>query len=128
MRKHKLPQATIARFGSAKRRFASRKAFLACLKRLSLTGLKVKPDPVQIAAEGALWGSIAEQGLLDGTVIVSDGAGCTGRTAEPFGFATAKKTKSELFILTDSGHKYALREILTRLPRARRQWVRTCLG
>jgi Transposase IS66 family len=75
MREHKLPQATIARFGSAKRRFASRKAFMAYLKRRGIAGLKVKPDPVQIATEGALWGSIAEQGLLDGTVIVSDGAG-----------------------------------------------------
>ena len=89
MREHKLPLATIARFGSAKRRLlsgalphgallerlASRKAFMAYLKRLGLTGLEVKPDPVRIATEGALWGSIAEQGLLDGTVIVSDGAG-----------------------------------------------------
>ncbi len=75
MREHKLPQAAIARFGSAKRRFAARKAFMAYLKRLGLTELKVKPDPVQIATEGALWGAIAEQGLLDGTVIVSDGAG-----------------------------------------------------
>ena len=33
------------------------------------------PDPVRIATEGALWGSISAQGLLDGTVIVSDGAG-----------------------------------------------------
>ena len=75
MREHKLPQATIARFGSAKRRFAGRKAFMAYLKRLGLTKLKVKPDPVQIATEGALWGAIAEQGFLDDTVIVSDGAG-----------------------------------------------------
>ena len=75
MREHKLPQAAIARLGSAKRRFASRKAFMAYLKRHGLTGLEIKPDPVQIATEGALWGAIAEQGLLDGTVIVSDGAG-----------------------------------------------------
>lgn len=75
MREHKLPQATIARFGRAKRRFAGRKAFMAYLKRIGLTGLEVKPDPVQIATEAALWGSIAEQGLLDDTVIVSDGAG-----------------------------------------------------
>jgi hypothetical protein len=33
-----------------------------------------------------------------------NGAGCTGRTAEPLGFATAKKTKSELLILADAGH------------------------
>jgi len=48
---------------------------MAYLKRPGLTKLKVKPDPVQIATEAAPWGSIAEQGLLDGTVIVSDGAG-----------------------------------------------------
>jgi hypothetical protein len=75
MREHKLPQATIARFGCAKRRFGGRKAFMAYLKRLGITKLKVTPDPVQIATEGALRGSIMEQGLLDGTVIVSDGAG-----------------------------------------------------
>jgi hypothetical protein len=75
MREHKLSQAVLARFGGAKRRFAGRKAFMAYLKRLGLTGLEVKPDPVRIATEGALWGAIAEQGLLDDTVIVSDGAG-----------------------------------------------------
>jgi Transposase IS66 family len=53
MHEHKLPQATIARFGSAKRRFAGRKAFMAYLKKLGLTSLEVKPDPVQIATEGA---------------------------------------------------------------------------
>jgi hypothetical protein len=33
-----------------------------------------------------------------------DGAGCTGRTVKPSGFATAKKTKLELLILADTGH------------------------
>ena len=75
MREHRLPQAIIARFGDAKQRFASRDAFMAHLQELGLTRLKVRPDPVQIATEAALWGSVAEQGLLDGAVIVSDGAG-----------------------------------------------------
>ena len=75
MREHKLPQATIARFGDTEQRFAGRDAFMAHLQRLGLTGLKVRPDPVQIATEAALWGAIAEQGLLKDTVIVSDGAG-----------------------------------------------------
>jgi len=75
MRAHQLPQITIARLAGAERRFAGRDAFMAHLRKLGLTGLKVQPDPVQIATEGALWGSIAEQGLLEGTVIVSDGAG-----------------------------------------------------
>ena len=75
MREHKLPLATIARFAGAERRFAGPGAFMAHLEKLGLTGLEVRPDPVQIATEGALWGSIAEQGLLKDTVIVSDGAG-----------------------------------------------------
>ncbi len=75
MREHKLPLATIAHFGNAEQRFADRKAFMAHLQTLGLMDLKVQPDPVQIATEAALWGSIVEQGLLDGVVIVSDGAG-----------------------------------------------------
>jgi hypothetical protein len=34
-----------------------------------------RPDPVRIATEGALWGTIQARGLLQGTVIVSDDAG-----------------------------------------------------
>ena len=75
MGEHNLPKATLVRFGETEQRFAGRKAFMAHLQKLGLADLKVKPDPVQIATEAALWGSIAEQGLLDGTVIVSDGAG-----------------------------------------------------
>jgi hypothetical protein len=33
------------------------------------------PDPVRIATEGALWGSVTAHGFLPDTVIVSDGAG-----------------------------------------------------
>ena len=55
--------------------FADRATWTAHLQALGITALDVHPDPVRIATEGALWGSIAAQGLLDGTVIVSDGAG-----------------------------------------------------
>jgi hypothetical protein len=37
-------------------------------------------------------------------VVKPEGAGCTGRTVKPAGFATAKKTKSELLIWADAGH------------------------
>ena len=37
-------------------------------------------------------------------VVKLDGAGCTRRTAKPAGFATTKKTKSELLMLADAGH------------------------
>jgi len=75
MREHKLPLAAITRLADAERRFAGRAAFMAHLEKRGLARLNVHPDPVRIATEGALWGSIAEQGLLDGMVIVSDGAG-----------------------------------------------------
>jgi Transposase IS66 family len=55
--------------------FANREAWIAHLEKLGITALKINPDPVRIATEGALWGSITAQGLLNGTVIVSDDAG-----------------------------------------------------
>ena len=61
--------------GRATTRFADRAAWDAHLETLGIAAMKVHPDPVRVATEGALWGSICAQGLLDGTVIVSDGAG-----------------------------------------------------
>ena len=55
--------------------FADQAAWQAHLERLGITELKGAPNPVQIATEGALWGSIKAHGLLTDTVIVSDDAG-----------------------------------------------------
>jgi hypothetical protein len=55
--------------------FCDRKAWNAHLDALGVTALKVSPDPVLIATEGALWGSVKAHGLLADTVIVSDDAG-----------------------------------------------------
>src|SRR3954471_15535236 len=57
------------------RHFPDQAAWQAHLERLGITDLKVNPDPVRIATEGALWGAIKAHGLLPGTVIVSDDAG-----------------------------------------------------
>jgi Transposase IS66 family len=75
MRHRNLPKTTIRLLANAERHFADRTVFMGHLETLGITSLKVHPDPVQIASEGALWGTIAAQGLIDGTVIVSDGAG-----------------------------------------------------
>ena len=76
MREHQLAHGVIARLAShATRRFADRGAWTRHLEALGITALGVLPDPVRVATEGALWGSIHAQGLLDDTVIVSDGAG-----------------------------------------------------
>ena len=76
MRGRALSGPLIARLeGALPRRFADFAAWMAHLENLGITALKVHPDPVRIATEGALWGAIAEHGLLEDTVIVSDDAG-----------------------------------------------------
>lgn len=76
MRGRGLPQTVIDRLAGHERRvFSSPKQWERHLRGLGLADLKVAPDPVLIAREGALWGAIRHQGLLDDAVIVSDGAG-----------------------------------------------------
>ncbi len=45
------------------------------LNALGFADLRITPDPVRVASEGALWGAVCEQGLLGQAVVVSDGAG-----------------------------------------------------
>jgi hypothetical protein len=56
-------------------RFADQAAWQTHLDRLGISALQVAPDPVCIATEAALWGSIQAHGLLREMVIVSDDAG-----------------------------------------------------
>ena len=59
MRKHSLSAPLIASLaGQQETRFANPKAWLAHLDRLGFTTLDVTPDPVRVAAEGAVWGSV----------------------------------------------------------------------
>ena len=57
------------------RQFADEDAWMAHLQALGLADLKVLPDPVGIATEGALWGSITAHRFLCEAVVVSDDAG-----------------------------------------------------
>ena len=76
MRDRQLPQAVIDKFADHKERiFSSPEDWERHLQALGITDLNVAPDPVLIASEGALWGAIRHQGLLEDTVIVSDDAG-----------------------------------------------------
>src|SRR5712671_262781 len=76
MKDRHLPQAVIEKFADHKEHIFSRpEDWERHLQALGLTDLKVTPDPVLIAGEGALWGAIRHQGLLQDTVIVSDDAG-----------------------------------------------------
>src|ERR1700730_5172731 len=76
MKDRQLPQVVIDKLADHPERMFSRPAdWERHLQALGLLDLKVAPDPVQIASEGALWGAIRHQGLLPDTVIVSDDAG-----------------------------------------------------
>jgi hypothetical protein len=61
--------------GQGQTRFADRMVWQAHLDHLGIPALEVTPDPVCIATEGALWGSIKAHGFLTKTAIVSDDAG-----------------------------------------------------
>ena len=76
MRERALAEPVIARFAAhTDKRFADPTAWQAHLEQLGITQLTVTPNPMQIATEGALWGSIQVHGFLHEGVIVSDDAG-----------------------------------------------------
>jgi hypothetical protein len=76
MRAHGLPAALIARLAEQPQTtFADQSAWQALLDRLGIAGLTTTPNPVQIATEGALWGSVHAHGFLRDTVVLSDDAG-----------------------------------------------------
>lgn len=76
MRERSLSCSALALLANhAVRQFADEAAFTAHLRALGLAGLKVTPDPVGIATEGALWGAITAHGFLRDAVVVSDDAG-----------------------------------------------------
>ena len=76
MREHGLPAASIALLAACPQTwFADQAAWLALLDRLGLTALTVTPDPVRVATEAALWGSVQAHEFLCDAVILSDDAG-----------------------------------------------------
>lgn len=76
MRKHSLPAALIARLAAEPQtRFADQAAWQAHLDRLGFTALTVTPNPVRVATEAALWGSVEAHKFLCEAVVLSDDAG-----------------------------------------------------
>jgi hypothetical protein len=76
MRERALAGSVIARLAEhPDKQFADLASWQAHLERLGITVLGVTPDPVQIATEGALWGSIHAHDFLREGVVVSDDAG-----------------------------------------------------
>jgi hypothetical protein len=76
MRKQGLPAATIACLkAEPETRFSDQAAWQAHLGRLGINASKVTPDPVRVATEAALWGSVQAHEFLCDAVILSDDAG-----------------------------------------------------
>ena len=72
MRDHALPAALIARLAAqSETSFTDQAAWSAQLDRLGFTGLATTPNPVQIATEGALWGSLHAHEFLCDAVVLS---------------------------------------------------------
>jgi hypothetical protein len=76
MRKHALSAPLIASLAAQPQTsFADQAAWLAHLERLGFTKLDVTPDPVRVATEGALWGSVQSHKFLCDAAVLSDDAG-----------------------------------------------------
>jgi hypothetical protein len=76
MRQHSLAATLIARLAAAPEiHFVDRDAWLAHLDRLGFSGQDVTPDPIRVATEGALWGSVQSHRFLCDAVVLSDDAG-----------------------------------------------------
>jgi hypothetical protein len=76
MRKHSLSAPLIANLSAEPRTcFADQATWLAHLDRLGFTKLDVTPDPVRVATEGAVWGSVQSHKFLCEAVVLSDDAG-----------------------------------------------------
>ena len=76
MRKHAMPAPLIACLAAQPQTvFADQATWLAHLDRLGFTKLDATPDPVQVATEGARWGSVQSHKFLCDAVVLSDDAG-----------------------------------------------------
>jgi hypothetical protein len=105
MRRRALAGAVIDRLAAdAERHFPDEAAWSAHLERLGITGLEVAPDPVRIATEGAVWGSIKAHGLLPDTVILSDDAGQFALDRHALCWVHAERLVHKLDTFTDRQH------------------------
>jgi hypothetical protein len=76
MRKHSLSAPLIAKLAAQPQAsFPDQETWLAHLEKLGFTKLDVTPDPVRVATEAALWGSVRSHKFLCEGVVLSDDAG-----------------------------------------------------
>jgi transposase IS66 family protein len=114
MRQRGLAGPVIAQLaGHPERHFPDAAAWRGHLERLGITELAVTPDPVRIATEGAVWGSIQAHGLLPDTVILSDDAGQFALDRHALCWVHAERLVHKLDTFTD--WQYAAQQYLRAL-------------
>ena len=102
MRSRALPAPLIARLAEQPgTTFADQATWQAHLDRLGFTGLTTTPDPVQMATEGAIWGSIHAHDFLRNAVVLSDGAGQFAVGRHALCWAHAERLVHKLDAFTD---------------------------
>jgi Transposase IS66 family len=105
MRQRALAGPVITRLAEhPERHFPDEAAWRHHLERLGITGLTVTPDPVRIATEGAVWGSLKAHGLLPDTVILSDDAGQFALGHHALCWVHAERLVHKLDTFTDRQH------------------------
>ncbi len=127
MRARALAGPLVARLGEHENRvFADRAAWNAHLERLGVAALKVHPDPVQIATEGALWGSVKAHGLLADAAIVSDDAGQFNVGPHGLCWVHAERLVHKLDTFTDAQRaaQRRIRGLIWRFYRSLKAWRR----
>ena len=113
MRDRALAGPIISRLAAqSQRRFADQAAWQAHLDRLGISALRVTPDPVQIATEGVLWGSVQAHGFLRDAVVLSDDAGQFAVGRHALCWVHAERLVHKLDTFTDL-HRTAQQRIRT---------------
>ena len=113
MRARALPGTLIDRLAEQPQTtFADQAAWQAHLHRLRFTTLATTPDPVQIATEGALWGSIHAHDFLRDAVVLSDDAGQFAVGRHALCWVHAERLVHKLEAFTDH-HRAAQQRVRT---------------
>jgi hypothetical protein len=105
MRQRQLAGPVIAQLAAhPERHFPDEAAWQRHLERLGISALAVTTDPVKIATEGAVWGSVKAHGLLPDTVILSDDAGQFAVDRHALCWVHAERLVHKLDTFTDRQH------------------------
>nr|WP_294556826.1 hypothetical protein [uncultured Rhodopila sp.] len=102
MRTHALPATAITRLmAEPQTDFADEAVWLAHLERLGFTALDVTPNPVRVATEGAMWGSVQSHKFLCDAVGLSDDAGQFNVGRHALCWIRAERLAHKLEMFTD---------------------------